>query len=165
MERRLILMRHAKSAWGTLARSDHERSLNERGRRDAPRIARRLAQLGWAPDAVLSSDSQRTRETWDGMTAAFDDPPEPLFTHALYHAGLEDIWAEAHHLDPETETVLVLGHNPGWEYALHLLTGQSETMTTGNAALLEGAGDDWPAALRGRWRMTDLLRPKELSED
>ena len=62
MQRRLMLMRHAKSSWKSQVPTDHERPLNERGRRDAARVGKRLAKLGWLPDVVVGSDSRRTEE-------------------------------------------------------------------------------------------------------
>ncbi len=162
MKRRLILMRHAKSAWNTLASSDHERPLNKRGVKDAPRVASRLVELGWEPDVVLSSDATRTQETWQGMATVFEAGPDVLLTHALYHAGLEELWTEAHSVNEAYETLLALGHNPGWEMALYALSGVHEEMTTANAALLEGSGESWPEALRGRWELHALIRPREL---
>jgi phosphohistidine phosphatase len=162
MERRLILMRHAKSAWATISSSDHERPLTDQGRHDAPRVARRLVTLGWEPEGVLSSDAQRTRETWQGMAEELVNTPAPLFSSALYLAGLEELWTEAHSVDAELKTLLVLGHNPGWEMALFALCGEDTSMTTANAALLIGSGDDWPTALRGRWRLSEIIRPREL---
>ena len=54
--RLLILMRHAKSDWSDSSLSDHDRPLNSRGQRDAPRMANWLAESDWIPDVVLSSD-------------------------------------------------------------------------------------------------------------
>ena len=71
MQRRLMLMRHAKSAWTSHVPTDHERPLNERGRRDAARVGKRLAKLGWVPDLVVGSDSRRTEETWERMQKRF----------------------------------------------------------------------------------------------
>lgn len=165
MQRRLILMRHAKSSWSSESSTDHGRPLNGRGRRDAPRIAEVLERMGWAPDAVWSSDSSRTRETWELMEEALGTPPDAVFTNALYHAGLDDIFQEAHDWPADAHTVLVLGHNPGWEHAVMALGGEPAGMTTANAALLEGEGDDWVAALDGTWRLIDVLRPRELFAD
>ncbi|MCB9726972.1 MAG: histidine phosphatase family protein [Deltaproteobacteria bacterium] len=162
MERRLIVMRHAKSAWGTDATSDHERPLNGRGRHDAPLIGQELAELEWEPDAVWASDSTRTRETWELMSEAFADPPEVTLTRELYLGDLDAIRDVAAGWSPELHTVLVLGHNPGWEQAVGELTGRPVSMTTGNAVLLEGHGDDWTDALLGRWRIAGILRPREL---
>lgn len=162
MERRLILMRHAKSAWGTDASSDHDRPLSGRGRDDAPKIADQLVELEWEPDAVWSSDSERTRETWELMSERFAEAPPVEFTRALYLADVFDIREVAADWDPALHTVLVLGHNPGWEQALYELAGVSESMTTANAALLVGVGDDWSEALDGEWRLQALLRPRDL---
>jgi len=163
MSRRLILMRHAKSSWKHEGLADHERPLNKRGRRDAPRIAARLRELDWIPDVAISSDSQRTRETWARMGDTFPDVPV-RFEPALYHAGLSELQASAAAWDPDWGCVLVLGHNPGWEEALGQLCHVEEVLTTGNAALLQGEGERWSDALSGDWTLQLLLRPRPPSE-
>jgi len=165
MERRLILLRHAKSAWDTDAASDHDRPLNKRGRRDAPRIGARIAELGWAPEWVLSSDAARTRETWRRLSEAFASEAQLSFTARLYHAGLSTLRAEAAAVPAEITTLMAIGHNPGWEQAAATLCGQPDlTMTTCNAALLSASADSWPEALArdGGWELHELLRPKTL---
>ncbi len=117
MQRRLILMRHAKSSWKFPELDDHARPLNKRGRRSAPQVAAALAERGWVPELVVSSDSARTRETWAGMAPALGEP-EVVFTERLYHEGLEALIEEAAGWPPEVACVLALGHNPCWEDAL-----------------------------------------------
>ncbi|MCH5374620.1 MAG: histidine phosphatase family protein, partial [Planctomycetes bacterium] len=34
----LLILRHAKSSWGDPSLADHDRPLNARGKRDAPRM-------------------------------------------------------------------------------------------------------------------------------
>lgn len=163
MKRRLILMRHAKSAWDTDAPSDHERPLNKRGRRDAPRVGQRLADLGWSPELVLSSDSTRTKETWDRMCRAFERP-RVCFLPSLYGAGVHAVQDALANVPEEIATVMVLGHNPGWEEVLVFLTNQQVPMTTANAALLVIDADSWAdaATQRGRWQLDQVIRPKEI---
>ena len=60
---RLALVRHAKSDWGDPWLEDHARPLNDRGRRDGPRMARRFAEAGFRPDVILSSTAVRARTT------------------------------------------------------------------------------------------------------
>ncbi len=162
MRRRLIVMRHAKSAWDTDAPSDHARPLNGRGRRDAPKMGRTLASLAWVPDTVWSSDSERTRETWERMEEELGAECDPVFTRELYHAGLGALQTAATDWPSGAETVLVLGHNPGWESTVSNLTGIPVTMTTGNAALLVGEGATWAEAMSNGWRLDRLIRPREL---
>ena len=76
--KRLIVMRHAKSDWGTNAPTDHARPLNKRGQRDAPRVAQRLVELDWLPQYIVSSDSTRTRETYELMNSHYHLTPLEL---------------------------------------------------------------------------------------
>ena len=161
MKRRIILMRHAKSAWDTDAASDHERPLNKRGRRDAPWVAARLSEQGWTPESVLSSDSERTRETFALMEECFQPPPTVRFLRSFYLAGTEALKMELEALPDQIQTVLLLGHNPGWEGALSWLSGECELLKTANAALLENKGSSWKEATKQNqvWKLHDIVRP------
>src|SRR5690606_13224420 len=63
----LIIVRHAKSDWGDASVDDHERTLNHRGERDAPRVAELLAEKlaaeGASVDTIISSSAQRAKST------------------------------------------------------------------------------------------------------
>jgi phosphohistidine phosphatase SixA len=164
MQRRLIVMRHAKSSWDSDAPSDHQRPLNARGRRDAPNVAEKLVQLGWIPQLVLSSDSQRTSETIGRMADAFGTEPEVRFLRSFYHAGVDAVRDALAGVSDDVACVMLLGHNPGWQQVVAWLGGESIAMTTANAALLEAAGNDWQqcVASGGRWTLRTVIRPKEL---
>ena len=157
---RLLLMRHAKSSWKVEGQKDHERPLNKRGREDAPGIARRLQQVGWVPELALVSDAARTEETWAWMTGEFTPSPRLELLSSLYHGDLDDIRAAVRAHVGDEQTVLVLGHNPGWEAAVAELSGRWERFTTANVALLEHQAS-WGVALeRTDWSMVDILRPR-----
>jgi phosphohistidine phosphatase len=111
MTLRLILVRHAKSAWDDPAAADHDRTLNARGRDAAARIGAWLVAEGHLPDAALVSTATRTRQTWDLIAAQLPEPPEPRFLSALYHAPPEVMLGCLH--KAEGRRVLMLGHNPG----------------------------------------------------
>lgn len=164
MKFRLIVMRHAKSSWKDPAKSDHERPLNKRGRRDTPRVARRISELGWVPDVVLSSDSQRTRETAKLLKSEWPKGTRFEFFTSLYHGGVDELVEEVSALPADIKCALALGHNPGWEGAVLWLTGEDIRLTTANAALLEQKADSWKEAVstRGAWTLREVVRPKEL---
>jgi len=164
MQRRLIVMRHAKSSWDSGASGDHARPLNPRGRRDAPRVARHLAELGWTPDRVWSSTSQRTTETWELMAPELREGLQVTFDRRLYLAGLGTLQEVASEWPEDARTLLVLGHNPGWEDAASQLSGSPISMTTANAVLLEGEGSTWAEALERSWTLHQQLRPRELPQ-
>ena len=165
--KRLIVLRHAKSSWKSGAPDDHARPLNKRGRRDAPRVAARLAELGWTPERVISSDAKRTRQTWARMEDALGEAAEVVFTRELYMAGVNEVREALAALPDEVATAMVIGHNPGWEEVVAWLCGEETRMTTANAALLVGEGESWEEALGapGTWELERVVRPKELDDD
>lgn len=156
-------MRHAKSSWKSDAKTDHDRPLNKRGRRDAPRVAARLVELGWEPQQILSSDSTRTQQTIEGMAQELGEDTLVIFSRRLYHAGIEAVRDELASLPNEVETAMVLGHNPGWEEALAWLCGSDEILKTACAALLEGEAESWPAAVAAPegFRLETIIKPEE----
>ena len=108
MSRLLILTRHAKSSWDHPTLSDHDRPLNKRGRKSAPKMATWLREHDWRPNEVLSSTAVRTQETWEKMGLKAD---KVFFHSTLYLAGSGTILT---HLSKATEqAVLMLAHNPG----------------------------------------------------
>ncbi len=163
MERRIIVMRHAKSSWSSPAPTDHERPLNKRGGRDAPRVGAALAMRGWLPDLVLSSDSQRTRETFAGLTEGFGTEPQVEFFHSFYGGGSDNVLEALATVPDDLSCILVLGHNPGWEMVVNDLCGKHIVMKTATAVLLSRDPADWHLAFNGdRWTLKDVIYPREL---
>jgi len=87
----LLVLRHAKSSWDDSALDDHERPLNQRGRRDAPRMGKLMREYGLIPDVVLSSDAVRARLTADAVAEAASFTGEIRLDSHLYLAGPADI--------------------------------------------------------------------------
>ncbi len=140
--------------------ADHERPLNGRGRRAAPTVAAALAERGWQPRRVLSSDARRTVETWQRMA---DELPEPDHVELRADFYLADPAAVVRALigQPATaDPVLVLGHNPGWAQLVVQLCEESVEMKTAYAALCESDASDWQTAMAGGWRLVDVVRPR-----
>ena len=163
MTRRLIVMRHAKSLWDSAACSDHERTLNDRGRKDAPRVGAALVERGWTPDLVLSSDAQRTRETFAGLSEAFPGEVEVRFLPSFYQDGLRAAEAELSGVPEQVVCLLLLGHNPGWESLVEELSGVDIVMETATAALLAMDLEGWGEAIQpGKWQLKDVIYPREL---
>ena len=83
--RRLILLRHAKSAWPDVP--DHDRPLAPRGHRDAPAAGRWLRKSGDIPDRVVCSTARRARETWELAGEKLRAEPEVVFEPRVYGTG------------------------------------------------------------------------------
>ena len=110
--RRLILTRHAKSAWDEPATEDHARRLNPRGRRAALELGEWLHSRGYEPDEVLCSSARRTSETWQTLAAApLEVTPRISYLDALYQASPEVMLK--HLTKAAGDCVMMIGHNPG----------------------------------------------------
>ena len=119
----------------------------------------RLQGLGWIPDVVLSSTATRTRQTWSAMAEHLAPQAPITFLPSLYLSGRRTVLPL---LATQTaETVMLIGHNPGWEEVASLLSREPITMTTCNAALLVSDAADWSSAAPASWSLVDLLRPRE----
>ncbi len=110
--RRLILTRHAKSAWDDPLMADHDRPLNKRGLRAALELGEWLGSRGYEPDQVLCSTALRTRETWTTVSVApLEVMPKVETIEALYHASSDVMLKLLKRA--KGDTVMMLGHNPG----------------------------------------------------
>ena len=131
-DRKLVLLRHAKSAWPDLP--DHERPLAGRGRRDAPVMGRWLRVAGDVPDQVVCSTARRAYETWELAQPELGAAPLVNFEDRVYGASAAQLLDLARHAPPAVRTLLVVGHDresrdwPSWPGPARL-----RTMTGGAA--------------------------------
>ena len=141
MTRRLIVMRHADSSYDYPNMSDHDRPLNARGQRDAPRMADALSKRDWLPQLVLVSSAGRTLETLEGRAPHMDDARIDVRPE-IYHAGISTMLIQLEDMLVDG-TTMILGHNPGSENLINHLTGEWHEMPTAAAALLVEAPNGW----------------------
>jgi phosphohistidine phosphatase len=110
----LILVRHAKSSWNEPDMSDEERPLNERGKKDAPEMAKRLKEHSVKVDQFVSSTARRAKRTARYFAEEFGKEKEDIvLKEKLYlaePAGFADVIRE---LDDQYDTVALFAHNPG----------------------------------------------------
>jgi phosphohistidine phosphatase len=130
----LLLMRHAKSSWSDSELPDHERPLNNRGNRDAPRMGEWLKSQGLVPDQILCSSAVRANQTADAIAKVVECSVEII--EDLYLASVSQ-WQRvlATHAGPGI--VLAIAHNPGIEEFVHGVEGSYERMPTAAIAWFE----------------------------
>ena len=162
----LLLLRHAKSSWQDEQLDDQERPLNNRGRKAAARIGRLLFDQAINVDLVLCSTSVRTRETADLVFAEFPKPPTISYRDDLYHASPDQIVKILAEAGKQSKSVMVIGHNPGFEEFLVQLTGEAIPFPTAALAVLELNIKDWKQCNnQTRATLKQIWRPKELDDD
>jgi phosphohistidine phosphatase len=164
--RRLIVLRHAKSAWPDV--NDFERPLAPRGRRDAPAVGRRLRDAACLPDRVICSPARRTRETWDLVAQELDAAPPVSYDERVYGASVATLLGVVHEMPEPVRTLLLIGHNPGLQELTLALAGEvagdaldraQEKFPTSAIAVLTFAGS-WSELAPGSALLADFAVPR-----
>ena len=136
----LFLIRHAKSSWDDTALPDKDRPLDDRGRRDAPKMGKRLAKRDVKPDLILSSPARRALTTAEVIAKKLDYKLKDIVADDRLYAGeADDLRADS--TEPRDERV----HAPGDTQGLtsqRSPVGPLQRHRPAQLALLEGAGHD-----------------------
>lgn len=162
MKKTLVLIRHAKSSWTEAGLSDRERPLNERGKRDAPFMARRMADSGLKIDLLVSSPANRALTTAKYYADALGISHDAIrIESGIYEADVRQLMDAINALDEAKNTVIFFGHNPGFSYLIQYLNGSMMHMPTNGVALLEIQTNSWENVGTGSATLVDFDSPKK----
>jgi phosphohistidine phosphatase len=169
-EKRLFLLRHAKSSWDDPELADHDRPLAPRGRRAAKAMAEHLRRERIAPALVLCSSARRAQETLDRIAPALGADASVLIEAELYRASASDLLERLRRLPETTGSVMLVGHNPAvQELALTVASRgpgraaiQGKYPTAGLAAF--GFEGSWSELHAGAAELVGFVTPKALRQ-
>jgi phosphohistidine phosphatase len=139
----LLIMRHGKSSWKQKNLPDLDRSLHRRGEKDSRKTGRYLKKKDLVPDLILSSPAVRAKQTADIVAEESHYKKEIQFVDRLYMAEAVQIIETLNQLPNNLETVLLIGHNPGLEYTVQLLSRTIVTLPTAALVTLKVPIDRW----------------------
>jgi phosphohistidine phosphatase len=131
----LLIMRHAKSSWEDSSMSDYERPLNERGIKTSPFIGRVMQENNLQPDSILSSPAKRAMQTALLVKDGGALNAEIVYNDKIYEASPFQLLEIITATPSDINTLMLIGHNPGMEGLLKLLTGETHSIPT--AALIK----------------------------
>lgn len=150
----LVLLRHAKSSYPDGV-PDHDRPLNERGEREAPVAGALLSDRAPEVDLVLVSTGLRAQQTWTAVARAVhagrrEDRAD------LYLAAGDELLSVVRGLPASVTSVVVVGHNPGFEDLATDLSGVPVTLKTSTFAILQ-SDSAWPEWVPGTASLTEIV--------
>ena len=126
----LLILRHAKSSRDDPNMADHDRPLNERGKRAAKEAGRFLRDEDLVPELIISSTALRARKTAQKAAKRCDYPRAIELSDRLYLSTPRDHLEVVQALADAEDCVLLVGHNPGISQFLSELTDTASDLST-----------------------------------
>ena len=147
----LYLIRHAKSSWKNDLLDDFDRSLNQRGKHDAPMMGKRLKKLGLQPDVIVCSPAKRAQKTAAKIADELNYPTEQIqLVPEIYEAELIDLLQVIEQLSDSAATVFLVGHNPGISgFAAYLTGDYAGNLPTCSVFAIDFQIDSWQEVSQG----------------
>jgi phosphohistidine phosphatase len=162
----LLLARHAKSSWKDQTLADSDRPLNNRGKRDAPRMGKRLANRQMQPDLVVSSPALRAMATAKAISAEIGYPAKDIVVdERVYHGGIAGILRAIHELDDAASCALLFGHNPELTDLVNQLARCSiDNVPTCGIAQIQFTATSWREIGDAGGQLVDFDYPKKFDD-
>ena len=158
----LLLLRHAKAENAAPGSSDINRSLNERGKKEAQTIGTFIRKQNLRVELVLCSPAVRARETAELVLSAAEVTADVRFDQRIYEAGPHQLLEVISEVDENKSAVLLVGHNPGMEDLLRALTGREEPLATGTLVKIDFSFDVWSRVAADSGSLELIVRPNEI---
>jgi phosphohistidine phosphatase len=167
---RLFILRHGKTEKASPTGHDIDRRLVGRGENDAVHMGKQINEHMKRPDLVLVSPAERARATAEHVTAQLGEIPI-IFEDRIYQADGERLLNVLTDHARNSETVLLIGHNPGLVILMLMLMDDKSSQFHGTISdfptcALAELNFDTPHVgniAPNTGTLVSLLRPRDLS--
>ena len=141
----LTIIRHAKSSWADSGLDDFDRTLNRRGKQDAPMMGQRLAERDVYPDLILSSPAKRADKTIKKIAKKIGYPREDIiFEEKMYLADVPELLKIIRSIENSVQHLMLCGHNPGvTEFSNYVSGERIDNMPTCGVAVIGFDINSW----------------------
>ena len=162
MIKNIILVRHAKSDWSVAGQRDFDRTLNDRGHMDAPRMGIKFKDRGIMPDILISSPALRAKLTAEYFAEQLKyDFEKIVWNEDIYDASIRVLLNEISLFDDNWNTVMIFGHNPGLSYLAEYITKEEiGEIPTCSVMSIEFTIDSWKEVSQGMGKISFYDYPK-----
>jgi len=161
----LHLLRHAKSSWAEAGVDDHDRDLNARGERAAPRMGRALGERLTA-QVIHASTARRAWRTLEGLSAGWPELQGQAHVRddGLYTFAWQDLLAWIQQQKTNPESLFLIGHNPALTDLCNQLVGRPalDNLPTAGYLRFSIPVDTWSDLAPGVATLEDYLFPRDL---
>ncbi len=156
----IYLLRHAKSSWENTDLADFDRPLNRRGLENAPVIGGKIYENKFRIDSIISSPAKRAKQTAILVKEAAQNESAIDFDERIYEASPQRLLKVASETGDDKMSLLLVGHNPGLEGFIKLLTGETKEMPTAALAVIYLKIGRWAEIKANCGELQLLITPK-----
>jgi len=158
----LLIVRHAKSSWDDVRLADHQRPLNDRGKKDAPMMAERLFELYPQIDKCFTSYANRAVSTARFFARKYAIDDKSIESTAFLYLCSESDWLHfVQRISDKHQRALIVGHNPALTGFVNWLANiQIENVPTCGIVCIEFAVERWEHLCFGQGNMRHFIFPK-----
>lgn len=160
----ILLVRHAKSSWDDFSLSDEERPLNDRGRKNAPEMAKRLLKKNIPIDVILSSTAKRAATTAELFAKEYDIKKKSIIlVPELYMASQEAFLRTIRNAPSTAQSIAIFSHNDGiTQFANALSETRIDHMPTSGIFAVKADIQAWSDFEPGQTKFYFFDYPKSL---
>lgn len=158
----LFIMRHAKSSWDNPDWSDFARPLNHRGLDAAPLMGEVMKKNDFDPEIIISSPAMRAKQTAGLVKESAGFRAAIKFDERIYEASPLRLLEVVSDIEDHYDSAMIVGHNPGFENLVRILTGKIEAMPTAALAIVDLEIDSWNEINSETGDLRKMFRPKEI---
>jgi phosphohistidine phosphatase len=124
MAKQLLLIRHAEAETPYLGQRDFDRELTSHGIIATSVTGKRLHELGFKPDYMLSSAANRAKTTAILLAEQLGYEIDNIKTsEEIYNCNLSILLEYVNKIQPHYQQVIMVNHNPNITYLAEYLTG------------------------------------------
>ncbi len=158
----IYLLRHAKSSWDDARLSDFDRPLNARGLAAAPLVGGKILAEKFPIDLIISSPAKRAKQTAFLIKQSARVESEIEFDERIYEASPRRLLEIVSEIADDKRAAMLVGHNPGLENFIKMLTGKIAAMPTAALAVIDLNVEKWNEITTDCGELRELIRPKSL---
>lgn len=160
----IILVRHAKSSWDDFSLKDEERPLTDRGKKNAPEMAKRLLKKKVPIDVILSSPAKRAKSTAEYFAGEYDIAKKKIILiPELYMASNEAFIKTIRNAPEKADSIAIFSHNNGiTQFANTLSATRIDHMPTCSVFAVKTDINEWSDFEPGKTEFYFFDYPKSL---
>lgn len=158
----LLILRHAKSSWDNPDLADFDRPLNSRGLESAPVMGNVLYKEDLQPQKILSSPAKRAKQTAILIKETAQIEAPVTYVEGIYEASPLKLLSIISEIEDKIQSALLVGHNPGLEGFVKMLTGEIYALPTATLVKIDLSIESWNDITANRGKVNLFIRPKDV---